>query len=94
MDSCEKTEENPHKSELVHARIRNFDFSFYVIGMIVRFLSGETVTMDIDQSNTVATLKKEIQSVTHNSDCRISLLMDGTILDDDKTIDYYRPHVF
>ena len=61
--------------------------------MIVRFLSGETVTMDIDKSNTVATLKKEIQSVTQNLEYRISLLIDGTILDDDKTIDFYRPYI-
>ena len=61
--------------------------------MIVRFLSGETVTVDIDQSSTVASLKKEIQSATHNSDYRISLLIDGTILDDDKTVDFYRPYI-
>ena len=61
--------------------------------MIVRFLSGETVTMDIDKGNTVATLKKEIQSVTHNLEYRISLLIDGTILDDDKTIDFYSPYI-
>ena len=64
------------------------NYSFFPV-MIIHFLSGQNITITVGEKEKVATVKKrvsEIMSTPHES---ISLLYNGTILDDELTLDTY-----
>ena len=71
-----------------HERSLCTNYSFFPV-MIIHFLSGQNITITVGEKEKVATVKKrvsEIMSTPHES---ISLLYNGTILDDELMLDAY-----
>ena len=58
--------------------------------MIIHFLSGRNISIPVGEKEKVGIVKKRIREIICAPYESISLVYNGTILDDDFTLDTYR----
>ena len=57
---------------------------------MIRLLSGKTVQIPIRKGMTVRDLQKEVQKQTKAKDDAFALLINGMVMDEDQTLEFYR----
>lgn len=57
--------------------------------MIIHFLSGQNITITVGKREKVAIVKKRVSEIMGTPHDSISLLYNGTILEDELTLDEY-----
>lgn len=57
---------------------------------MIRFLSGKTINVPIQKGMTVKDLQKEVQKQTKAEDDAFALLINGVVMDENQTLEFYR----
>lgn len=57
--------------------------------IFVKTVSGKTITLDVEPSESCATLRSRIQAKTLIPPCQQCLIFEGKQLEDDRTLNHY-----
>ena len=60
-----------------------------IIQVLVEIITGETITLNVEQSNNIEYIKNKIKDEYNEDQNQYKLSISGKLLEDNKTLEYY-----